>query len=65
METSTGEVTRLLRDCGTGNREALDKLLPLVYNELRRPAHVYLTNERPDHTLQTTALVHEGLYEID
>ena len=59
METSTGEVTRLLQDLGLGNREALDKLLPLVYNELRRLARSYLSRERPDHTLQTTALVHE------
>ena len=58
METSTGEVTRLLQDLSGGNREALDKLLPLVYSELRRLAHSYLTRERPDHTLQTTALVH-------
>ena len=58
METSIGEVTRLLQDWSVGNREALDKLLPLVYNELRRLAHGYLTHERPDHTLQTTALVH-------
>lgn len=64
METSTGEVTRLLQDCSSGDREALDKLLPLVYNELRRLAHSYLTHERPDHTLQTTALVHEAYLRL-
>src|SRR5882672_10147166 len=64
METSTGEFTRLLKDCGAGNREALDKLLPLVYDELRRLAHSYLTRERPDHTLQTTALVHEAYLKL-
>jgi RNA polymerase sigma-70 factor, ECF subfamily len=64
METSTSEVTRLLRDCGLGNREALDKLLPLVYNELRRLAHTYLSHERHDHTLQTTALVHEAYLKL-
>ena len=64
METSTGEVTRLLQDWSVGNREALDKLLPLVYNELRRLAHSYLTHERPDHTLQTTALVHEAYVKL-
>jgi RNA polymerase sigma factor (TIGR02999 family) len=64
METSTGEVTRLLQDWSVGNREALDKLLPLVYNELRRLAHNYLTHERPDHTLQTTALVHEAYLKL-
>ena len=64
METSAGEVTRLLQDLGLGNREALDKLLPLVYNELRRLAHSYLSHERPDHTLQTTALVHEAYLKL-
>jgi RNA polymerase sigma factor (TIGR02999 family) len=59
MENSTGEVTRLLQDWSQGNREALDRLLPVVYEELRRLAHRYLTHERPEHTLQTTALVHE------
>jgi RNA polymerase sigma factor (TIGR02999 family) len=64
MQTSTGEVTRLLQDWTNGNREALDKLLPLVYDELRRLAHSYLTRERPDHTLQTTALVHEAYLKL-
>jgi len=64
METSSGEVTRLLQDCSDGNRDALDKLLPLVYNELRRLAHSYLSHERPDHTLQTTALVHEAYLKL-
>ena len=64
METSTGEFTRLLKDCGAGNREALDKLLPLVYEELRRLAHSFLSHERSDHTLQTTALVHEAYLKL-
>ncbi|HVS20366.1 MAG TPA: sigma-70 family RNA polymerase sigma factor [Pyrinomonadaceae bacterium] len=64
METSTGELTRLLQDCSDGSREALDKLLPLVYDELRRLAHSYLTHERPDHTLQTTALVHDAYLKL-
>jgi RNA polymerase sigma factor (TIGR02999 family) len=63
METS-GEVTRLLRDWSDGRREALDKLLPLVYDELRRLAHSYLTRERSDHSLQTTALVHEAYLKL-
>jgi RNA polymerase sigma factor (TIGR02999 family) len=54
----------LLQDWSIGNREALDKLLPLVYDELRRLAHSYLTRERPDHTLQTTALVHEAYLKL-
>lgn len=64
METSTGEVTRLLQNVSDGNREALDKLLPLVYNELRRLAHSYLSHERSGHTLQTTALVHEAYLKL-
>src|SRR6267154_4161175 len=64
METSTGEFTRLLKDCGAGNREALDRLLPLVYEELRRLAHSFLSHERSDHTLQTTALVHEAYLKL-
>ena len=64
VETSTGEVTRLLQDWSVGNREALDRLLPLVYAELRRLAHSYLKHERPDHTLQTTALVHEAYLKL-
>lgn len=64
METSTGQVTRLLQDWSAGSREALDQLLPLVYDELRRLAHSYLTRERPDHTLQTTALVHEAYLKL-
>lgn len=64
METSTGEFTRLLKECGDGNREALDRLLPLVYEELRRLARSFLSHERPDHTLQTTALVHEAYLKL-
>ena len=64
MDTSTGEVTRLLRDWSDGSREALEKLLPLVYDELRHLAHSYLTRERREHTLQTTALVHEAYLKL-
>lgn len=64
METSTGKVTRLLLDWSGGSRQALDKLLPLVYDELRRLAHSYLTRERREHTLQTTALVHEAYLKL-
>lgn len=63
-ESSPGEVTRQLNTWSVGNRDALDKLLPLVYNELRRLAHSYLTKERSDHTLQTTALVHEAYLKL-
>src|SRR5712691_2426868 len=44
--------------------QALEALVPLVYNELRRVAHRYLRHERPDHTLQSTALVHEAYLRL-
>jgi len=55
----SANVTQLLIDWGKGNRTALDEMMPLVYNELKRQASFYLKRERSDHTLQTTALVHE------
>lgn len=58
------EITRLLDDYAGGNRKVLDELLPLVYNELRRLAHSYLTRERKGITLQTTALVHEAYMKL-
>lgn len=54
-----GEVTELLRAWGGGDRQALDRLTPLVYQELRLVARRYMARERPDHTLQPTALVNE------
>ena len=57
-------VTKLLQGWRAGDREALDALLPLVYEELRRLAHHHLRNERPDHTLQSTALVHEAYFRL-
>ena len=60
MKPSPQEVTQLLIDWSNGRPEALDQLMPLVYDELRRLAHHHLKNERPDHTLQSTALVHEA-----
>jgi RNA polymerase sigma factor (TIGR02999 family) len=56
---STHEITDLLVAWGNGDQEALDKLTPLVYQELHRLAEHYLKGERPDHILQTTALVNE------
>ena len=61
---SPGEITRLLADWSNGNEAALDKLMPLVYAELRRLASSYMRRERPDHTLQTTALVHEAYLRL-
>ena len=56
---SQPDVTKLLLAWSEGDRQSLDKLLPIVYQELRRLAQHYLRQERPDHTLQATALVHE------
>ncbi|HYG09472.1 MAG TPA: sigma-70 family RNA polymerase sigma factor [Pyrinomonadaceae bacterium] len=58
------EVTRLLHDWQDGDRAALEKLTPLVYDELRRLASHYLHGERRDHTLQGTALVHEAFIRL-
>lgn len=63
-ETSTQQVTRLLRDWSNGDQSALEQLTPLVYSELRRLAGRYLRKERPDHTLQSTALVHEAFIRL-
>src|SRR5918912_1327524 len=64
MSPSSHIVTQLLREWSGGDREALDKLLPLVYEELRRQAARHLRRERPGHTLQTTALVHEAYLRL-
>src|SRR5215203_2419681 len=58
------EVSRLLRAWGDGNGNALDELLPLVYDELHRQAHRFLRRERQSHTLQTTALIHEAYLNL-
>ena len=58
------EVTRLLRDWQAGDAAALERLTPLVYDELRRLAAHYLRGERKDHTLQGTALVHEAFIRL-
>jgi RNA polymerase sigma factor (TIGR02999 family) len=59
-----GEVSQLLRAWGDGNLQAREDLIPLVYRELRRRAGAYLRQERPDHTLQATALVHEAYVRL-
>ena len=58
------EVTLLLQGWRSGDRKALDALLPLVYEELRRLAHFQLQKERQDHTLQTAAVVHEAYLRL-
>jgi RNA polymerase sigma-70 factor (ECF subfamily) len=64
MTPSPQEVTRLLEDWSNGDESALDKLTPLVYQELRQIAHRYMSRERPGHTLQTTALVNEAYLRL-
>ena len=54
------DITRMLREWKNGDESAIDRLFPLVYNDLRQQARNYLRSERPDHTLQPTALVHEA-----
>jgi RNA polymerase sigma factor (TIGR02999 family) len=58
--TSSAELTRLLANWGQGDAEARDALIPLIYGELRGIARRYLRRERPDHTLQSAALVNEA-----
>ena len=53
------EITELLEQWGAGDKDALDRLMPCIYDELKRVASGYLRGERPEHTLQPTALVHE------
>lgn len=61
---SSPDVTRLLVSWTNGDRDALQQLMPLVYGELHRLASRYLSRERSDHTLQSTALVHEAYLKL-
>jgi RNA polymerase sigma factor (TIGR02999 family) len=63
-EDLSGQVTELLHQWTQGHEKALRALAPLVYKELRRLAHYHLQSERPDHTLQSTALVHEAYLRL-
>jgi RNA polymerase sigma factor (TIGR02999 family) len=64
MTPSPREVTQLLVDWSNGDQAALDKLIPLVYEELHRMAKRHIGRERPGHTLQTTALVNEAYLRL-
>jgi RNA polymerase sigma-70 factor (ECF subfamily) len=64
MTSSPQNITQLLVEWGNGDKEALDKLLPIVYEELRRQAERFLRRERPNHTLQPTALIHEAYLKL-
>lgn len=57
-------ITELLASYGRGNKESLDQLMPVVYDELRRQAARYLRREQAGHTLQTTALIHEAYVRL-
>jgi len=64
MATSPHDVTRLLKKWSGGDQSALDQLMPLVHQELRRMAHQYMQREKPGNMLQTTALVNEAYMKL-
>ncbi len=64
MTQDPHEVTQLLIQWSNGDKAALNKLMPLIYDELRRLARHYMSRERPGHTLQTTALVNEAYVRL-
>jgi RNA polymerase sigma-70 factor, ECF subfamily len=57
-------ITRLLKEWGGGNKQALDELMPVVYQQLHKLAAISMRSERPDHTLRATALVHEAYLRL-
>ena len=63
-EENSHEITGILHEWNGGSRDALDKLLPFIYDELHRQAANYLRRERADHTLQTTALINEAYLKL-
>jgi RNA polymerase sigma factor (TIGR02999 family) len=64
LENDGGQVTRLLKAMHAGDAQAAESLLPLVYSELHRLAKGYMRRERPDHTLQATALINEAYLRL-
>ena len=64
MEPQSQNITQMLVDWSNGDAEALNRLIPLVYAELRRQAASYLRRERAGHTLQTTSLIHEAYLKL-
>src|SRR5215204_1212430 len=64
MPPATREVTKLLKDWGAGDGSALDKLMPLVHDELHRLARQHMRREKPGHLLQTSALVNEAYLRL-
>ena len=64
LMTPTHEVTALLQDWSEGNESALERLMPLVYDELHRMAHQHMKREKPGHVLQTSALINEAYLRL-
>jgi RNA polymerase sigma factor (TIGR02999 family) len=64
MDSTTHQITRLLHAWSEGDSAALDQLMPLVYDDLHRMAQRCMARERPDHTLQATALIHEAYLRL-
>lgn len=64
MDSQAQLLAQLLQSWSQGREGAIDKLVPLVYDDLRRLAHRYMADERPGHTLQTTALVNEAYLRL-
>jgi RNA polymerase sigma factor (TIGR02999 family) len=64
MKPAPNEITKLLRDWSGGDQTALDKLMPLVYDELHLLAHQYMRREQPGHLLQTSALINEAYLRL-
>jgi RNA polymerase sigma-70 factor, ECF subfamily len=62
--SSERDITRLLHACSNGDRDAFDRLIPMVYDDLRAIAHNRLAKERPDFTLNTTGIVHEAYIRL-
>ncbi len=63
-EKQSSEITQILQDWNNGNDAAKEQLLPFVYDELKRQARFLMSRERPNHTLQPTALVHEAFLKL-
>jgi len=64
VEAQSADVTLLLKQVANGNQDAAARLIPIVYGELHRVAQCHLRRERPDHTLQPTAFVHEAFLKL-
>ena len=63
-EPQTSEITQILQDWNNGDKDAKERLLPFVYDQLRKQARILMSRERSDHTLQPTALVHEAFIKL-